>query len=477
VTHAKLPPGPAASMLTQLVRSSSDPYAYFERCKEEFGDIFTIKIPGQPPTVVVADPAAVRTLVSAGYDDLTRFADALRFMLGDRAVIFQQGQEHKETRKLMAPPFHGDRMRAYGAEMARASDEVFSTWQDGEERVLHRDFQDISLRVIVRCIFGNADASRLVDLERYFVEYVEAMLSPLLFSASLVLSGPRVRAMLRKLGVRARRAGHALSDLPLLKTAERLGAIDRILYEEIARCRALSEEDLAKRTDLLAMLVAAKFDDGSRLADETLRDQLMILLIGGHETTGTTLSWAIDCALRHPGTLERMRDEVANVMGDQFDPTKIKQLAYVGAVLNESMRLHPIATAVPRVLKSETTICGYTLPAGTPVYPSVYLIQRDPRLWPDEPTAFRPERFLENKKPSVYEFFPFGAGVWRCLGAQFADYEMRVVLARMVARGEIESLAGSVARPTQRGVTISPSNGIPVRIRLAREAKQERAVA
>jgi cytochrome P450 len=407
--------------------------------------------------------------VTAGYDDLSRAGDTLRFMLGDRAVIFQQAQEHKETRKLMAPPFHGDRMRAYGAEMARTADETFASWQDGETRVLHTDFKDITIRVILRCVFGDADAQRLVDLERYFVSYVDQMLRPLIYSASLVLSGERVRWALRKLGAPVRRGERAPSELPFLRIADCLGAIDRILFAEIARCRALPEAVIAKRSDLLAMLLAAKHDDGSSLSDETLRDHIMTLLIAGHETTATTLSWTIDCALRHPGTIERMREELARVMDGGFDPTKIKQLAYIGATINESMRLKPIVSAIPRQLKTETSLCGYVLPAGTMVNPSIYLMQRDPRVWPDEPTAFRPERFLD-KKASVYEFFPFGAGVWRCLGAQFAEYEMRVVLARLLACAEIEAAIGPEARPQQRGFTIAPSTGVPVPVRLREES-------
>jgi cytochrome P450 len=410
---------------------------------------------------MVADPAAVRTLVTAGYDDLTRYGEALRFLLGDRALIFQQGPEHKETRKLMAPPFHGDRMRAYGAAMARAADEVIESWKPGEERSLHRDFQEIALRVIVRCIFGDADAARLDAFGRYFVEYVDSMLTPHMYSASAIVSGSRMRTFLRRLGGAVRRGERAPSNVPLQRIADRLGAIDRILFEEIARCRALSESERAARTDLLAMFVALKYDDGTALDDEALRDHLMTLILGGHETTATALSWTIDCALRNPGTLDRMRDEVDGVMGRSFDPTKVKQLAYLAAVVNESMRLCPIATAVPRQLKAEMTIAGYALPAGTVVQPCLYLVQRDPRVWPDAPTSFRPARFLD-KKPSVYEFFPFGAGVWRCIGAQFAEYEMRVVLSRLVAQVDIEAARGSLARPTQRGFTIAPSNGVPV---------------
>jgi cytochrome P450 len=470
VPRPHLPPGPTESRLLQLFHASSDPYAYLEKCQRQYGDVFTLRWPGQAPLVFVAEPAAVRTLVTGGYGELARNGDALRFMLGDRSLIFQQGEEHKETRKLLAPPFHGDRMRAYGAAMARAADEVLASWGDGEERTINRDFQEIALRVIVRCIFGDSDAERLADLGRHFVEYVDRMFTPSFYASSLVLGGRRMRKLLLRLGEPVRRGNRAPSDLPLLRVADRLGAIDRILFEEIARYRALSDAELAERPELLAMLMAIRYADGSQLTDEALRDQLMTLLLGGHETTATALAWAIDCALRNPGTLERMRAEVTHVMDGGFDPTKIKQLGYIGAVISESMRLRPIATAIPRQLAVETTVCGYALPAGTLVQPCLYLVQRDPRVWPDESAAFRPERFLD-KKPSVYEYFPFGAGVWRCIGAQFAEYEMRVVLARLVAQLDLEAVAGIETRPMQRGFTISPSNGVPVRVRLRRAVR------
>jgi cytochrome P450 len=464
------PPGPSFAKLLALVLASADPYAHLEQCQATYGDVFTIRVPGVLRIVMVADPATVRTLVTAGYDDLSRKADNLRLLLGDHAVIFQQGEEHKKTRKLMAPPFHGDRMRAYGADMARVSDDVLGRWRDGERRVLRDDFQEITLRVILKCVLGGVDEQRLTDLARYFVDYVDEMLAPLLQGANIFVSSERLRALLRTLGEGVRRGERRASTLPVLRVADRLGAIDRILFEEIARSRRLSDAERAERVDLLSMLIAARFDDGSALSDEALRDHIMAMLLGGYETSATTLAWTIDCALRNPGTLDRLRDEVASVMGESFDPSKIKSLTYLGAVINESMRLRPIAPAMPRELRTETTIGGYSLPAGTLVAPSIYLMQRDPRVWSD-PTVFRPERFLE-KKPSVYEFFPFGAGVWRCIGAQFAEYEMRVVLARLVAHAGLEAEKGAQAQPAQRGFTIAPSNGVPVRVRLRGPASQ-----
>jgi cytochrome P450 len=454
---SKLPPGPSVPSIVQLVQMSADPYGFLERAHTRYGDAFTMRLPGQEPTVFVCEPAAVRTLVTAGYQDTSRMSDALRFLLGDHAVIFLQDTVHKETRRLMLPPFHGEQMRAYGAEMARIADEMATRLQDGVERALHRDFQDVTLRVILRCVFGIVEEARLTTVARLFVEYVDAMMTPWVYGAGLILSGPRVRHLLRTLGEAVRRGKRPPSDLPLQAVADRLGAIDRTLFEEIARCRSLTEAERAARTDILSMLVAARFDDGAGLSDEALRDQLMLLLIGGHETTATTLAWVIDCALGAPGTIACMQREIDAVMGDGFDPAKVKLLTYVGAVVNETMRLRPIATAVSRRLKAELRVAGHTLPEGAVVSPCLYLVQRDPRVWTD-PLAFKPDRFVTGK-PSIHEFFPFGAGVWRCLGAQFAEYEMRVVLARLLARVDLAAVPGAKkTRPMQRGVTVAPSS-------------------
>lgn len=437
----KLPPGPRLPALAQLVRMSIDPYGWLAQCRDRYGDLFTLKLPGGAAQVFVADPDGVKQLTTGGYEDFARDGEAIRFLLGDHAVIFQQDAPHKATRKLMMPPFHGERMRAYGHDMARITDEIVDGWRDGASIVLHKEMQRVTLGVILRSVFGISDGARFDELGRLIVEHLDAVMTPWVYSASLIVSGARVRDFMR------RRGG-------------RVAAIDAILFDEIARCRALDADARQKRQDILALLIDARYDDGTQLGDEELRDHLMTLLVGGHETTATSLSWAIACALGRPGTLGRMRAEVDDVFAGGFDPARVKELAFVGAVANESMRLYPIATAVTRVLKREHVIAGWTLPAGTRVSPCIYLLQRDARVWP-EPDAFKPERFLDGK-PSVYQFFPFGAGVWRCLGAQFADYEMRVVLARLVARVDMELQPGVAVKPAQRGFTVAPSDGVPL---------------
>jgi cytochrome P450 len=462
-----LPPGPRLPAPIQLVRMSADPYGFIADCRDRYGDLFTLHMPGGRPQVFACDPEAVRALTIGGYDDFLRDGEAIRFLLGDHAIIFQQDAPHKATRRLMMPPFHGERMRAYGNDMAAISDDIVASWRDGGQMVLHKELQEVTLRVILRSVFGITEGARMALLGKLIVEYLDAIMTPWFYGASLMLSGARVRDFLRHRGAHMQDdSTKEPSRWPLQNVADRVGAIDAILFDEIARCRALPADERGHRTDILALLVDARYDDGAALGDDELRDHLMTLLVGGHETTATSLAWALACALQHPGTIERMRDEVDRVFGGGFDAAKVKQLTYVGAVANESMRLYPIATAVTRILKKERQLGGYTLPAGTRVSPCIYLTQRDARIWP-EPNAFRPERFLDGKA-SVYEFFPFGAGVWKCLGAQFAEYEMRVVLARIVAQVDLTLAPGAETKPAQRGFTVAPSDGVPVRVQRRR---------
>jgi cytochrome P450 len=310
-----------------------------------------------------------------------------------------------------------------------------------------------------------ADGPRMQELAEVVVAYLDAIMTPWFYAATLVLTGRRVRDFLRSRG--QERRGLTSFIRPLQALADKVARIDELLFAEIARCRAESEAERAARPDILAMLVAAKYEDGTGFSDAALRDHLMTLLIGGHETTATSLSWAVACALEHPGTIEKMRAETERVFADRFEGNRVKQLSYVGAVASESMRLYPIATAITRQLKHELPVGEHLLPAGTLVSPCIVLVQRDPRLW-EEPLQFRPERFVAGKA-SVYEYFPFGAGVWKCLGAQFAEYEMRVVLSRLVTRTELALDGGGKIKPVQRGFTVAPSNGLAVRVHLRRQ--------
>jgi cytochrome P450 len=287
--------------------------------------------------------------------------------------------------------------------------------------------EQISLQVILRCVFGINEESRIQVMGKLILDFLDEMMSPKMLAACLTFGAWRVRDYVRA-GIGRERAGfrppsvHRISRL--------LGGIEEILRHEIRRRREQPDQDI------LSLLVSIRFDDGSAMSEERLIQDLIMLLAAAYETTAATLGWTVYCLLRHPETLAKLRAELRTVMAGRFQPSRVKELVYTGAVVNEAMRLYPISTLISRQLKQDTELAGYRLPAGTIVAPCTYLVHRDARIWP-EPETFQPERFLDGKAP-IYHFFPFGAGVWRCIGAQFAEYEMRVVLARLVEQVDLE---------------------------------------
>ena len=255
-------------------------------------------------------------------------------------------------------------------------------------------------------------------------------------------------------------AARPLSRLPLLAQADRLGAIDAILKREFEGRRA----EGTPREDVLGLLARAKRDDGTPLLSVSeLRDQVLSLLIGGQDTIATTLCWALVHLARHPAVCAAIRSEYAMVFPNGLDPQRIDELRYLAAALQESMRLTPTVVGMARRLLRDTVIDGYTIPAGTPIFTASYLAHRSEQLW-ERPDAFDPTRFLHKKAP-MHTFFPYGAGVWRCVGASFADFEMRIVLACIVSQFDLELASGGDLEGRMSGVTVWPADGFRVRMR------------
>jgi cytochrome P450 len=458
-----LPPGPKRPALLQLAGYVSQPFQHFDAMHARFGDVFTIRLPGTGSQVVVGSQAGLKQLSSGSYESFEREANTLRFLLGGHALIFMDGMRHRQMRNLMTPPFQGDRMRSYGTIMAEVTDHVLAGRDTTRALPIQPDMQDITLRVILHCVFGMREGPRFERMRTLLTTFLNGMFDPFTYSASLLLSGTRVLNGLERLGAAQRNAPidapPKASRLPILRVADALGAIDAVLFEEIERCQQGREE----RVDILSLLVNARDENGSGLSRGQLRDQLIMLLVAGHETTANSLCWALYHLSQRPDVVAEIRSEQTRVFGGTFDAQRVRELAYLGAVIQETLRLTPIALGVARRLKQELTIEGHRLPAGTVAVPCNYLAQRDPRVW-DAPQRFDPTRFL-GKKPPVLAHFPFGLGVWRCLGAAFAEYEMRVVLSRLLTQYDVELGEGERARPLLKGVTIAPVTGLSLRLR------------
>jgi cytochrome P450 family 135 len=358
-------------------------------------------------------------------------------VLGARSVLLLEGEEHIARRRLMLPPFHGERMRSYEGIVEEIVTAEIDSWPIGTEFPIHARMQAITLEVILRAVFGVAEGPRL--------DALRGMLGNLLVetgSPTMIL-----RALF------ARRRGRD----PLASVRTRLDQVDEALMAEIAEHRR--RPDLEHRDDILSMLMTATFEDGTAMDDRELRDQLMTLLLAGHETTATALAWTFDLLLRHPVEMGLLRGSLEN--GED---------AYLKATIAESLRLRPVVPLAGRRLAEDLVTDDLDLPAGTDVTASIWLTHTDPKLYPD-PFAFRPERFLE-AAPETYAWIPFGGGVRRCLGAAFAEFEMRIALREIVLRCELHKVDPRPERTGRRNITFSPKAGTPVVLNSRRPARE-----
>lgn len=460
--------------MLQMIAYATRPFEHIRAQHERFGDVFTTRLPGLGNQIIVASPEGIKTLVTGSYEAFDREADTIRFLLGGNALIFQQGTRHRQMRNAMTPPFHGDRMRGYGPVMMAVTDQVLGERAPGVSAPIQPEMQEITVRVILHCVFGLNEGPRFDRMKALLVEFVEGMFGPWAFLASLVITGTSVLNIIERLGDNQRCAAPdgtmPLSRWPLLRQADRLGAIDAMLYDEIERC----QRDPGDRQDILALLIRAGQEQGTPFDRQSLRDQLIMLMIAGHETTSNSLCWTLYYLAQNPEVVDELRREHERLFPRGFDALRARELNYMGAVIQESMRMSPIAVGVARRLKQDTTFGEHTIKAGTVVIPASYIAQHDPRLW-EQPERFDPGRFM-GKKPGMAQHFPFGAGVWRCLGAAFAEYEMRVVLARLLMRYDIELVDRQKPQGFLKGVTITPRGGLPMRLRERSPAFREERI-
>jgi cytochrome P450 family 135 len=419
---SEIPPGPTASRARQTVRWIYRPGAMLEDCQRRYGDMFTLRIAHEGTWVFLAHPDMVKQ-VFTGDPRVLHAGEAnivVQPFLGNHSVLLLDEAAHMSQRKLMLPSFHGERMRGYEQTMAEVAAAEIESWPVGEPYAVRPAMQRITLEVIMRTVFGVQDGARR--------ERLRAMLSNLLEWGS----NPSRMAMLATLGPKR------IGRLGMFQRVR--GPADELIYEEIRERRGAS--DLEERDDVLSLLLQARHEDGSPMSDEELRDELMTLLVAGHETTASSLAWAVERSVRTPGVLERLRD------GEE---------EYVDAVCKETLRLRPILALVLRRLTEPMEIGGVELPEGVNLAPCIYLIHRRPDVYP-EPYAFRPERFIE-RPAGTYTWIPFGGGVRRCLGASFALFEMRVVLRELVARLDLRAADPRPERITRRAITLVPERG------------------
>jgi cytochrome P450 len=396
-----------------------------------YGELFTVPLPIYGVGVYVCDPDAVRELLTGDQSDLLAGEGnaPLAAVLGEHSVLTLDGSEHLRQRKLLLPPFQGTAIDGFRTIIRDVATAEIERWRPGQRLVLRERMRAATFEVIVRAVFGVSERARIERLR-------SALVSMLDMQAVFFLPD----ALRRDLG--------PLS--PWGRFRRRLAAADALLYEEIARRRG--EGDLQERGDVLSLLLRARDENGEPMSDRELRDELMTMLLAGHETTATALAFAFDLLLRNPRVLSRLREEL-NGNDD----------SYLEAVATESLRLRPVIDATARTLAAPRTIGGWRLPAGIRIYPAIVVLHLREDLYP-QPHEFRPERFLDGAAASPYAWLPFGGGIRRCIGASLAQTEMVEVIRAVISRVELSTLRPQPEPVVMRGITLVPRHGTPVAV-------------
>jgi cytochrome P450 len=422
----RLPPGPRQPAAIQTIGWWARPISYLERCRARYGKRFTIRLLSAPPFVMLSDPDELKQLFTAPPEVLHpgEGARILEPVVGTNSVILLDEREHLEQRKMMLPAFHGEKMDRLAGLMSEVAEREAARWPRDEPIALHPRLQALTMQVILRAVFGLDEGDRLDGLRSRLTRILALGSGPtgMLPFLQLNLGGLSPWARFVRLREEA----------------------DGLIFELIEERR----KDRSDRDDVLSMLLAARHEDGSPMSPRELRDELMTLLVAGHETTASELAWAFERLAREPAVVARLVEEID---GDEGD-------AYLTATVQETLRRRPVLpNAAPRLVKQPVEIGGWEYPAGVCVIANAYLVQHDPEIYP-EPYAFRPERFLE-QAPGTYTWIPFGGGRRRCLGASFAMLEMKLVLRSVLAQSEVRSGAHGPELSRRRSITLSPGRG------------------
>lgn len=431
--------------LLQTLQWIFDPLGYARGRFQSMGDIFEVKLP--PATqdesfIFLNHPEAVQYLLShdngeffSSPGELNTLGESL---LGKSSILMQSGQEHRRRRKLMMPPFHGKRMKAYGDLIGQITQEVMATWVEGQILTVRDEMQKITMRVILQAVFGLYSGERYQQLERLLAKRLNAVSSPL---TSVFVFFPQLTVDLGPLS-----PGGQMRQI-----AEQ---IDDLLYAEIRDRRTHHDPN---RSDVLSLLLSARDENDNGLTDEDLHDELMTLLVAGHETTATALAWAFYWIHYLPSVKTTLMTELDQ--HHEADQLTISRLPYLNAVCNEALRIYPIGlVTLLRRTEKPCQVMGYDLQPGDLVTACIYLLHHREDVYP-QADEFRPERFLE-RSFSPYEFLPFGGGSRRCIGAALAMYEMTLVLQTILSQCELELAENSPVQPIRRGGTLAPLGGV-----------------
>lgn len=432
-----LPNGPKTPWMLRVFKLIFHPLEYMEDYAKQYGDIFKTGGDKSPPFVYISNPQAIKEIFSAAPElfDSGRGNAILQYFLGDNSLVLLDGSKHQRQRRLLMPPFYSDRIRDYSQLICDITKEVTESWQVGKPFTVRLFMQEITLRVILQAVFGLDKGERFQKLRHLLSNLMDMFNSPV---SSTLLFFPSLR-----------QDWGALS--PWGRFLRQRDRIKQLIYDEIRERRKLAD---FSRNDILTLLLSARDEAGESMTDEELHDELMTLLVAGHETTASALTWALYWIHYLPDVQEKLRYELES-LGDNPVPTDISQLPYLTAICQETMRIYPVAPSTfVRILKAPMEIMGYQFETGTSILPSIYLVHHREDLYP-EPKKFKPERFLQ-RQYSPYEYLPFGGGNRRCIGAGLAMLEMKLVLATIMSHFYLSLTNNRPIKPMRRGLTIAP---------------------
>jgi cytochrome P450 family 135 len=422
-----LPPGPTSAPLVQAWRWGLRPAEFLQACRAAYGETFTCRFTGLGEAVFFSDPQAAKDLFAGDADGFragkTKF---VRPILGEHSLLCLDGEEHLRQRKLLLPAFHGDQVRRMRSAVDELAEREVATWRPGQELRLLGRMQQVTMEAILQSVFGMRPGARRDRLRGLLFELGRLSARPTQLA--------RLSVLRRDLGAPPR----AWTGLGRL-----LGRIDREIYAQIEQRR---REEASEGADVLGMLLG----EGG-MSDRELRDELMTMLLAGHETTSTTLAWAFERLVRHPDAWTRLRDEAA-----------AGETGWADAVTQETLRVRPVLWLAGRTLTRPACVGGVDLPAGTLAYACSYLTHTRDDLWPD-PQRFDPGRFTAGK-PQPFTLIPFGGGRRRCLGAAFAQMEVHSVLIAAARRVDLRAVDAADERMTRRGIVVAPGRGARVRV-------------
>jgi cytochrome P450 len=436
-------PRPKVSPKIQVLNWIFRPMSYLRECAKKYGEIFSLKLQSNlPPILFVHSPEAMQQVLSNDHKELAAPGELngiFEYLLGKNSVISLSGKAHQRQRQLIMPPFHGERMRNYADIIEDITTKTINKQPQNQPFNIRNVSQEITLQIMMEAVFGIYEGERAEKLRNLLCEIVEQSSSPWRVT---FLYFPKLKEMV---GI------SAIWKKQMKKQEE----ADQLIYQEIRERR---ENFDPHRTDILTLLMSARDEEGQPMTDEELRDELMTLLFAGHETTATAISWAFYWIYKLPEIREKLLAELDS-LGEDFDSNTIFKLPYLTAVCNETLRIYPVAMLTfPRQVKTPISLCGYQLEPGTVIMGSIYLTHQREDIYP-EPEKFNPERFLE-RQFSPYEFIPFGGGSRRCIGLAFAQFEMKLILAKVLKTWSMKLVDTHEVKPQRRGLVTGPNSPI-----------------